>query len=61
MEKEHFISGYCRMIDQSRMVTLVTENGEMVEVDCCFANCIHTPNCVIAAAILEQLNRGDSK
>ena len=25
MEQEHFLSGYCRTVDQSRMVTVVTE------------------------------------
>ena len=53
MEKEVFISGYCRSIDQSRMVSLVTEDGELIEVDCCYETCIHIPNCSIAQQILE--------
>ena len=53
MEKEVFISGYCRTIDQSRMVAVVTEDGQLVEVDCCFENCIHAPNCSIAQQIEE--------
>ena len=60
MEKETFLSGYCRSIDNSRMVTVVTENGALLEVDCCFETCIHTPNCVIAKAIQDQL-KGDSQ
>ncbi len=55
MEKESFISGYCRCLDASRMVELITENGKLVEVDCSFENCPHTPNCTIAQAIKEQL------
>ena len=51
MEKETFLSGYCRTIDQSRMVAVVTEDGALVEVDCCFETCIHAPNCSIAEAI----------
>ena len=51
MEKEHFLSGYCRTIDESRMVAVVTEDGVLTEVDCCFENCIHAPNCTIAAEI----------
>ena len=51
MEKELFISGYCRSIDQSRMVSAVTEDGQLVEVDCCFETCIHTPNCTIAQQV----------
>lgn len=56
MEKEVFISGYCRSIDQSRMVSVVTEDGELIEVDCCYETCIHAPNCSIAQQIREQLN-----
>lgn len=55
MEKETFLSGYCRSIDQSRMVAVVTEDGELLEVDCCFETCIHTPNCLIAQQINELL------
>lgn len=55
MEKELFFSGYCRMIDDSRMVTLVTEDSRLVEVDCCFESCPHTPNCTVAANIRQAL------
>lgn len=55
MEKESFLSGYCRSIDESRMVTVVTEAGELSEVDCCFETCIHVPNCTIAQRIRELL------
>ena len=56
MEKETFISGYCRCLDASRMVELITEDGKLLEVDCSFENCPHTPNCTIAAAIRGELN-----
>ena len=56
MEKEVFFSGYCRMIDDSRMVALVTDNGTLTEVDCCFESCPHTPNCTVAASIRQELN-----
>ena len=56
MEKESFFTGYCRTIDQSRMVAVVTEDGTLVEVDCCFETCIHAPNCVIAENIRQMLN-----
>ena len=56
MEKEIFICGYCRVLDQSRMVELITEDGELVDVDCCYGSCIHEPNCQIAKQIREQLN-----
>ena len=55
MEKESFLSGYCRSIDESRMVTAVTENNALLEVDCSFETCIHAPNCTIAQHIRELL------
>ena len=57
MEKEIFISGYCRVLDQSRMVELVTEDGELPEVDCCFGNCVHDLNCQIAKQIKENIGK----
>ena len=55
MEKETFLSGYCRTTDQSRMVEVITENGELLEIDCCYENCIHAPNCTIAQAVNDLL------
>lgn len=55
MEKESFLSGYCRCLDNSRMVEVVTEDGALVEVDCSFENCPHKPNCTIAQSIRELL------
>ena len=57
MEKETFLSGYCRTTDQSRMVEVITEDGQLVEVDCCFEQCIHTANCTIAQQIHQLLNQ----
>ena len=57
MEKEYFLTGYCRTTDQSRTVAVEVEDGTLSEVDCCYENCIHTPNCTIAkeiAALLEE-------
>ena len=56
MEKESFVSGYCRCLDSSRMVEVVTDGGQLVEVDCSFECCVHALNCTIAQAIREQLN-----
>ncbi len=55
MEQELFFSGYCRTIDQSRMVTAEIEGGELTEVDCCYETCIHAPNCTIAEEIRKAL------
>lgn len=54
MEQEYFFTGYCRTTDQSRTVTVVTEDGKLIEVDCCYENCVHTPNCIIAKEIEKQ-------
>ncbi len=43
---EEFITGYCRCLDQSRMVFV--EEGE---ADCAYASCPHKPNCEIAKRI----------
>ena len=48
MEKEVFLSGYCRTTDASRMVEVIVEDGKLLEVDCCYENCPYTPNCTIA-------------
>ena len=53
MEKEVFLSGYCRTTDASRMVEVIAEDGKLLEVDCCFENCPHAVNCTIAASIRE--------
>lgn len=55
MEKETYLSGYCRTTDQSRMVEVITEDGELLEIDCCYEHCIHTPNCTIAQAVAQLL------
>lgn len=54
MEEEYFLSGYCRQLDSSRTVTLVTEGTEITECDCCYGNCIYEPSCTIAAQIREK-------
>ena len=51
MEKEVFVSGYCRQIDGSRMVEVILEDNRLEEVDCCYGNCPHQPNCIIAKEI----------
>ena len=56
MEKEVFLSGYCRTTDSSRMVEVIVEDGALAEVDCCYENCPHVPNCLIAQSIKELTN-----
>ena len=51
MEIEKFISGYCRVLDCSRLVEVILVDQEVEEVDCCYGNCIHQQNCPIAKEI----------
>ena len=51
MEQELFLSGYCKALDRSRMVCVVTEDGEISEIDCAYPNCPHSPNCPIGEKI----------
>ena len=53
MEKETFLSGYCRNMDAARMVEVITDNGKLVDVDCDFGCCPHQPNCTIAQSICQ--------
>ena len=53
MEKEVFLSGYCRTTDGSRMVEVILEDGKVTEIDCCYGNCVHQGNCLIAKEIDE--------
>ena len=57
MEVESILSGYCRGIDGSRMVVVITADGELLEVDCDYGCCPHTPNCEIAKKVKELTNR----
>ena len=51
MEIEKFISGYCRVLDSSRMVEVIVENGTVTECDCNYGSCIYQTNCPIAEEI----------
>ncbi len=48
MEEEKFLSGYCRQLDDARMVEVILEDGKIAEIDCCYGNCVHQGNCSIA-------------
>lgn len=54
MEKEIFVSGYCRALDQSRMVELVIA-GTQINADCAYPDCPYAPNCQIAQKIKEAI------
>lgn len=55
MEKEVFLSGYCRCMDASRMVAVTLENDEITEVDCNFGACPYETDCALAQKIRETV------
>ena len=46
MDEEIILSGYCRAIDQSRMVTAEIYDGEKT-ADCAYPDCPYAPTCKI--------------
>ena len=48
METEKILTGYCRALDQSRMVVAVFDNGSLTEIDCDYPHCPHVQSCPIA-------------
>lgn len=55
MEQEYFFSGYCRILDAARTVEVITESGQLSEVDCAYPGCIHRSACPIAKQIDEKV------
>ena len=51
MEIEKFVSGYCRVLDCSRLVEVLLNGNRIEEVDCCYGSCVYQPNCPIAKEI----------
>ena len=49
--EEIILTGYCRALDQSRMVEVET-SGETLTADCAWPDCPHCSSCLIA----KQLN-----
>lgn len=54
MEFEKFISGYCRVLDTSRMVALEGDEASW-EADCAFGHCNYENECPIGCQIAEIL------
>ena len=51
MEREVFLSGYCRCMDASRMVAVTLEDGNLTDVDCNFGSCPYEKDCALAENI----------
>lgn len=56
MEEEKFLTGYCRQIDQSRMVAVCKEDGQLTDCDCCYGSCIYEKECTIGKSITQWLS-----
>ncbi len=41
MSEEKIISGYCRVLDQGRMVTVEWGRPGLLDADCCYGACVH--------------------
>jgi len=54
MEKEYFLSGYCRVNDQSRTVCAEFTDGQLTYTDCNYPDCPYTDKCTIAGQIKEK-------
>ncbi len=58
MERETFISGYCRQADGSRTVSVEAEGPELIQADCLFESCSYAADCPVAKRIREFLEQG---
>ena len=61
MEEEKILTGYCRQLDQSRMVTIEVEDGTLTECDCCYGSCVYQPNCTVAQQIATLETRKENE
>ena len=53
---EHYLTGYCRCLDHSRIVEVVTEDGRLEECDCQYGTCKFQSQCSIAQSIEEMVS-----
>ncbi len=53
--EEKMLTGYCRCLDQSRMVTVELDGDAPPEIDCGYGSCIHKNSCAIAEKIRQIL------
>ena len=48
---EHYLTGYCRCLDNSRIVEVVIEDGKLEDCDCQYGTCQFQSLCTIAQGI----------
>ncbi len=51
MDEEKFFVGYCRVLDASRTVECLYQEGNLVEADCCYGSCLYQSACPIGKDI----------
>ena len=56
MIDEKFFNGYCRNIDQSRIVSVEKNDSESWEADCDYSVCPYSGSCPIGKEISNLLN-----
>ena len=56
MEEEKFFNGYCRQVDQIRMVCVCKEDSVLTECDCLYGSCIYEKQCTIGKSITQWLS-----
>ena len=54
--EERYLTGYCRCLDASRIVEVVTEDGKLAECDCSYGNCKFQSQCTVAQKIEELIS-----
>jgi len=56
MERETFISGYCRVLDASRTIAVEAEENKLTFADCNYPDCPYAVGCPIAKGIGDFLD-----
>ena len=54
--EEHYLTGYCRVLDSARVVELVTKDKKIEDCDCCYVNCKFQSQCTVAKSIEELIS-----
>ena len=57
--EERYLTGYCRCLDASRIVEVVTEDGKLEECDCSYGSCKFQRKCNLAQGI-EELTEAEN-
>ena len=50
---EHYLTGYCRVLDSARVGEVLVEDKKVDEGDCGYGNCKFQTQCTIAKGIEE--------